>query len=79
MKSIAILLGIIVILSTIIVFLQFDTDDINKVPAIDSDNDGFYDQVDAFPDDIAASVDTDGDGYPDRWNPGKSQGDSTSN
>ena len=33
---------------------------------------------DAFPDDPAASVDTDGDGKPDDWNEGKSEADSTS-
>ena len=34
----------------------------------DSDNDGVVDAEDAFPNDPAASVDTDGDGYPDAWN-----------
>ena len=34
----------------------------------DRDNDGVDDSVDAFPDDPAASVDSDGDGYPDAWN-----------
>jgi hypothetical protein len=43
----------------------------------DTDDDGVLDYVDAFPTDVAASVDTDGDGYPDSWNPGMSEGDST--
>ena len=34
----------------------------------DSDDDGIPDAEDAFPDDPAASVDSDGDGYPDVWN-----------
>ena len=37
--------------------------------APDSDGDGVLDQDDAFPNDSAASVDTDGDGSPDDWNP----------
>jgi len=34
----------------------------------DTDGDGINDFVDAFPNDAAASVDSDGDGYPDGWN-----------
>jgi len=45
----------------------------------DSDKDGVIDEKDDFPYDPSASVDSDDDGYPDRWNPGKSQQDSTSN
>ncbi len=44
----------------------------------DSDGDGVGDNQDKFPFDPAASQDSDDDGYPDRWNPGKSQEDSTS-
>jgi len=44
----------------------------------DSDGDGVGDNEDKFPNDPAASLDSDDDGYPDRWNPGKSQADSTS-
>jgi hypothetical protein len=33
--------------------------------------------VDAFPLDRAASVDTDRDGYPNAWNRGRTQADST--
>ena len=47
------------------------------VPNDDSDADGVLNTQDAFPLDRAASVDTDGDGYPNAWNPGMSQGDST--
>ena len=39
----------------------------------DSDSDGVSDANDAFPSDPAASVDSDGDGYPDAWNPGATQ------
>lgn len=46
-------------------------------PSDDSDNDGVDNIDDAFPHDTAASVDTDGDGFPDLWNTGKSGGDST--
>ena len=44
---------------------------------IDTDGDGYPDDIDAFPNDVAASIDTDGDGYPDSWNSGKTQSDST--
>ncbi|MDC3331414.1 hypothetical protein OAV43_04365, partial [Pseudomonadales bacterium] len=44
----------------------------------DRDNDGVPDDIDAFPNDPAASVDTDGDGLPDRWNIGAFAEDSTS-
>jgi hypothetical protein len=47
------------------------------VPDDDSDDDGFDNPVDAFPLDVAASVDTDRDGFPDAWNAGRSQSDST--
>jgi hypothetical protein len=47
------------------------------VPNNDSDNDGVLNTADAFPLDVAASVDTDHDGYPDAWNAGQSQSTST--
>jgi hypothetical protein len=47
------------------------------VPNDDSDNDGVSNTTDAFPLDVAASVDTDLDGYPDAWNTGRTQADST--
>jgi hypothetical protein len=43
----------------------------------DGDGDGVNDDDDAFPEDSAASIDTDGDGYPNSWNAGKSASDST--
>ncbi|MGK3966183.1 DNRLRE domain-containing protein [Sorangium sp. So ce1667] len=46
-------------------------------PTDDGDGDGVPFADDAFPTDSAASVDTDGDGYPDAWNPGQTQADST--
>lgn len=36
----------------------------------DQDADGVSDAADAFADDPAAALDADGDGYPDKWNPG---------
>jgi PKD repeat protein len=44
----------------------------------DTDDDGVTDNKDAFPTDPAASVDTDGDKYPNYWNPNKSEEDSNS-
>lgn len=46
---------------------------------IDSDGDGVYDHLDAFPNDIAAFLDTDDDGFPDEWKLGMSADNSTSN
>ena len=46
-------------------------------PNNDSDGDGVTNLNDAFPLDAAASVDTDGDGYPDSWNSGYTQANST--
>jgi len=47
-------------------------------PSDDSDGDGVANLDDAFPLDVAASLDTDNDGYPDSWNTGYDQADSTS-
>jgi hypothetical protein len=47
------------------------------VPSDDVDGDGVSNVNDAFPDDVAASADTDHDGRPDAWNTGRSQADST--
>ena len=44
----------------------------------DMDGDWVPDHEDAFPDDVSASEDTDGDGMPDNWNPGYSERDSES-
>src|SRR5262249_4642516 len=46
-------------------------------PTDDRDGDGAVNDLDAFPDDPAASLDADGDGAPDAWNPGKGPADST--
>ncbi len=47
------------------------------VPSNDTDGDGVDNWDDAFPNDPAASVDSDLDGYPDKWNEGKTSEDST--
>jgi len=47
------------------------------VPSNDTDGDGVDNTTDAFPNDVAASVDSDRDGYPDSWNSGRTQADST--
>jgi hypothetical protein len=46
-------------------------------PSDDSDGDGASNTIDAFPLDAAASLDSDGDGYPDAWNDGRTEADST--
>jgi len=46
-------------------------------PSDDSDKDGVPNAQDKFPLDPAAAVDSDGDGRPDAWLPGRSQADST--
>jgi len=43
----------------------------------DRDYDGVPNAVDAFPTDKAASLDTDGDGFPDQWNTGMTKAHST--
>lgn len=45
-------------------------------PSNDSDGDGVENEVDRFPLDPAASMDTDRDGAPDGWNPGRGPADS---
>jgi hypothetical protein len=77
MKKIALILIFIIVFSLFIGCISDDTNDVEDY--IDSDNDGKYDHVDAFPNDPSASVDTDNDGYPDCWNEGKSEDDSTNN
>ena len=49
----------------------------NYAPSNDTDGDGVLNTVDAFPQDAAASLDSDHDGYPDAWNAGKGPSDST--
>ena len=51
------------------------TIDLEVLP--DWDDDGIIDTLDDFPYDPAASIDTDDDGYPDKWNAGKWHHDST--
>jgi outer membrane protein assembly factor BamB len=51
----------------------------NYLPNNDVDNDGIENTLDAFPTDIAASLDTDSDGFPDNWNEGAVSSDSTTN
>jgi hypothetical protein len=46
-------------------------------PSDDSDGDGVPNLEDAFPVDVAASLDSDNDGYPDSWNTGYTEADST--
>ena len=48
------------------------------IPNDDNDNDGVLNTEDAFPLDQAASLDTDGDGFPDSWNEGQTGLNSTS-
>ena len=43
----------------------------------DTDGDGVADEIDDFPNDPAAALDSDGDGRPDEWLEGKSAADST--
>lgn len=43
----------------------------------DSDGDGVDDSEDVWPGDPAVSTDSDGDGHPDRWNPGMTSENST--
>ena len=43
----------------------------------DTDGDGVSNSEDAFPEDPAASMDSDNDGYPDEWNTGYTVEDST--
>jgi len=77
MKKIALILVSILLLSIFCGCTGIDNNP-KKLITTDSDKDGIPDDSDAFPDDPAASVDSDGDGYPDNWNEGKNQNDSTS-
>ena len=55
------------------IFLKTQPDELDD----DDDNDGVPNSLDAFPIDPAASVDHDGDKYPDSWNFDKTIADST--
>jgi len=75
MKTKALILLIILIVSLSIGCIKE-----NKNPEtikVDSDDDGFYDDIDAFHTDPASSKDSDKDGFPDGYNTGKTQKDST--
>ena len=75
----------IILISIIIVAILFSYSALflinsdETIVKIDSDDDGVYDDEDDFPNDPAASIDTDKDGYPDEWNPGKNQDDNITN
>jgi len=61
--------------NTVVTFSATDTaGNIGSATALvsvpDADGDGVLDWLDAFPNDPAASVDSDGDGHPDNWNAG---------
>jgi predicted transglutaminase-like cysteine proteinase len=77
MKTKASLLVIILIISLLIGCLQETKNP--EILQIDSDNDGIYDDNDAFPTDPSSSKDTDEDGFPDEYNINKTQNDSTLN
>lgn len=63
--------------SSIFVDEDLDDDGVGNLADSDDDGDGADDDDDAFPNDPAASIDTDGDGMPDDWNEGKTSLDST--
>jgi hypothetical protein len=56
---------------------DIDLDGLENDIDLDDDGDDILDVNDTFPMDVSASIDTDGDGYPDNWNDGKSAVDST--
>ncbi|PLX99801.1 MAG: hypothetical protein C0622_09870, partial [Desulfuromonas sp.] len=60
-----------------VVAADTDGDGLDNTIDSDDDGDGVADILDAFPLDVAASVDSDGDGMPDQWNPGYGALDST--
>lgn len=72
------LLIVISLLAGCISFVGEDDDSNTSNLFVDTDSDGIADKDDAFPEDPAASLDSDMDGYPDNWNPNKNQDDSTS-
>ncbi|MCJ8344619.1 hypothetical protein MJH12_03695, partial [bacterium] len=70
----------IVTTNEIIIVMEIEGKPVFKTYVADNDidKDGVIYTLDAFPEDIAASVDSDGDGWPDEWNDGFSSVDSTS-
>jgi len=83
MNEIALYISIILFISIFAGCLEIDNNSSNipnlKPELLDSDKDSVPDINDAFPYDPAASKDTDNDSYPDCWNEGKNQSDSTTN
>ena len=77
MKKITLVIIAVVIIATLSASISFGISFLTKEERIDTDGDGVIDKEDDFPYDIAASVDTDCDGYPDDWNDGMDQDDST--
>jgi predicted transglutaminase-like cysteine proteinase len=78
MKKLALYMIIIIIISIFAGCINLYNNN-SKQTKSDIDNDGVPDHVDAFPSDPAASIDTDGDGFPDEWNKGQNQDNSTLN
>ncbi|MCU0798745.1 MAG: clostripain-related cysteine peptidase [Candidatus Thermoplasmatota archaeon] len=86
-KGDAVRIGLVFLLVSVLITsgcIQEEKDDGDKnkggggqTGGADTDKDGVLDATDAFPSDPAASVDTDGDGLPNQWNPGQSQSNST--
>ena len=74
-KNIVIFIISILLISILLGYISLGD---KEEPLPDADKDGVPDYKDDFPNDPAASIDSDGDGYPDGWNTGKSQSDSTS-
>ena len=64
MKTKALLLGLLLVFTLFVGCISEDKNDV--IDKIDTDEDGTYDHIDAFPGDPAASIDSDGDGFPDK-------------
>lgn len=77
MKTKALLLITILMISLFISCIKENKN--QETIKVDSDNDGVYDDIDAFPTDPSSSKDSDKDGSPDEYNTGKTQKDSTLN
>ena len=78
MKKLTLYIIIIIIISIFAGCINLYNNN-SKQTKSDIDNDGVPDHVDAFPSDPAASIDTDGDGFPDEWNKGQTKDNSTLN
>ena len=73
------LLNLVRVNDNVFVIRRFDDQLIFEeyIPSDDSDNDGVVNSEDHFPLDLAASLDSDLDGYPDEWNAGYDENDSS--